>query len=30
MMPLDEAIDVDIEELDDDGFINECEGYCGI
>lgn len=30
MMPLDEAINADLEEFDDDGFINECEGYCGI
>ena len=30
MMPLDEALDADVAEQGDDGFINECEGYCGI
>ena len=30
MMPLDEAVEADIDQIGDDGFVNECEGYCGV
>ena len=28
-LPLDAAVEQDVQEFDDNGFINECEGYCG-